>query len=90
MAGKARGIVGESPLQAPEEVGLQHFSIERFIQYCVLYDCPQSLLNLKLALRVCAAFRGCYLDYRERGEGLLRAQREKGEGLAQQRGEPDR
>ena len=36
----------------------------------------QSLVNLKQALRVCAAFRGCYLDYREKAEGIVRSQHE--------------
>lgn len=39
----------------------------------------QSLVNLKLALRVCAAFRGCYLDYKEKADAILRSQREKRE-----------
>ena len=39
----------------------------------------QSLLNLKLALRVCASFRGCYLDYKEKADAILRSQREKRE-----------
>lgn len=34
----------------------------------VLTDPEQSLFNLKLSLRVCAAFRGCYLDFREKSE----------------------
>ena len=36
----------------------------------------QSLVNLKQALRVCAAFRGCYLDFRDKAEGIVKSQRE--------------
>ena len=36
----------------------------------------QSLVNLKQALRVCAAFRGCYLDYREKAERIVRTKHE--------------
>ena len=34
----------------------------------LLEDPEQSLADIKLALRVCAAFRGCYLDFREKAE----------------------
>ena len=34
----------------------------------------QSLSDLKLALRVCAAFRGCYLDYKERADTWLKSE----------------
>lgn len=44
---------------------------------CFLY--LQSLVHLKLALRVCASFRGCYLDYKEKADTILRSQREKRE-----------
>lgn len=40
----------------------------------------QSLLNLKLALRVCAAFRGCYLDYKEKADAIVREHVQEGEG----------
>ena len=33
-------------------------------------------MNLKQALRVCAAFRGCYLDFRDKAEGIVKSQRE--------------
>ena len=47
------------------------------ILYCtVLYCTIQSLVNLKQALRVCAAFRGCYLDFRDKAEGIVKSQRE--------------
>lgn len=39
-------------------------------------------MNLKLALRVCAAFRGCYLDYKEKAEAILRSQKEEREQLS--------
>ena len=42
----------------------------------------QSLVNFKLALRVCAAFRGCYLDYKEKADAILRSQREKREQVS--------
>ena len=43
-----------------------------------LLDEPeQSLLNLKLALRVCAEFRGCYLDFRERADSVLQKSKEQ-------------
>ena len=42
----------------------------------MLYCTIQSLVNLKQALRVCAAFRGCYLDFRDKAEGIVKSQRE--------------
>ena len=32
----------------------------------------QAYLNLKTALRICASFRGCYLDYREKIELFIK------------------
>ena len=46
------------------------------LYYTVLYCTIQSLVNLKQALRVCAAFRGCYLDFRDKAEGIVKSQRE--------------
>ena len=34
----------------------------------------QSLSDLKLALRVCAAFRGCYLDYKEKADTWIKTE----------------
>ena len=42
----------------------------------VLEDPEQSLTNLKLALRVCAAFRGCYLDFREKSKVIIQRSRD--------------
>ena len=41
----------------------------------------QSLAHLKLALRVCAAFRGCYLDYREKSEVISVKHKERFESM---------
>ena len=46
------------------------------LYYTILYYTVQSLVNLKQALRVCAAFRGCYLDFRDKAEGIVKSQRE--------------
>lgn len=37
----------------------------------VLNDPVKALTNLRFALRVCASFRGCYLDKKELAENLL-------------------
>lgn len=42
----------------------------------VLEDPENSLSNIKLALRVCAEFRGCYLDYREKSEVIVQKHKE--------------
>lgn len=43
----------------------------------VLEDPEQSLVNIKLALRVCAEFRGCYLDFREKSEVIVQKHKEE-------------
>ena len=43
----------------------------------VLRDPEQSLTNIKLALRVCAEFRGCYLDFREKSETIAQKYKER-------------
>ena len=50
---------------------------KRLIGEELLEDPEQSLANIKLALRVCAEFRGCYLDFRERSEEMARKHREQ-------------
>lgn len=43
----------------------------------VLEDPERSLTNIKLALRVCAEFRGCYLDFREKSEAIAKKWKEE-------------
>ncbi|KAL5499629.1 hypothetical protein EMCRGX_G011081 [Ephydatia muelleri] len=38
----------------------------------ILEDPEEGQTNLRQALRICAAFRGCYLDYKEKADGLLK------------------
>ena len=110
---KAKNIVGQDLLEAPEEVStvilvtgplgreaslpgplcrltLDTRPLEEIMTcltcrclvhgllmyYTILYCTVQSLVNLKQALRVCAAFRGCYLDFRDKAEGIVKSQRE--------------
>ena len=42
--------------------------------YSHSYYHSQSLTGLKLSLRVCAAFRGSYLDYKERADAWLKSE----------------
>ena len=59
----------------------------------VLEEPTVSLSNLKLALRICAAFRGCYLDFREKAVAVIKKHREEresqmsGEGATDAQGE---
>lgn len=46
----------------------------------VLEDPERSLTNIKLALRVCAEFRGCYLDFREKSEAIAKKHKEERSG----------
>ena len=43
----------------------------------VLEDPERSLANIKLALRVCAEFRGCYLDFREKSDAIVKKLKEE-------------
>ena len=49
----------------------------------VLEDPEDSLANIKLALRVCAEFRGCYLDFREKAEAIAKKWKEERSGQLQ-------
>lgn len=48
----------------------------------VLEEPEESLPSLKLALRVCAAFRGCYLDFREQAMAFTKKLKEERESHA--------
>lgn len=43
----------------------------------ILEDPGRSLTNIKVALRVCAEFRGCYLDFREKSDAIARKHKEE-------------
>ena len=47
----------------------------------VLEDPERSLTSIKMALRVCAEFRGCYLDFREKSEGIAKRYKEEKSSL---------
>jgi len=53
----------------------------------VLEEPAESLSNLKLALRICAAFRGCYLDFREKVVTVLKKLKEDRESQTQGEGD---
>ena len=55
----------------------------------VLEDPERSLANIKLALRVCAEFRGCYLDFREKSEAITRKLKEERSGQLRSSEESD-
>ena len=48
----------------------------------VLDEPAGSLTKLKFALRICAAFRGCYLDFREKAMAILKKMKEEKESLS--------
>ena len=48
----------------------------------------QSVETLRLALRVCAAFRGCYLDHRDKATAVLQAANSRGAASWPQRNSP--
>ena len=58
----------------PAVIPVYSHNFSLLLMCACLIICSQSLCDLKLALRVCAAFRGCYLDYKERADTWLKTE----------------